>query len=61
MPSENWPVQCKYLFFSLNVTSQINAAISEFAGFVRVKLFKISLANCIGEVGQGRYCSAMLF
>lgn len=30
---KNWPVQCKHYFFSLNVTSQMNAEISEFTGF----------------------------
>lgn len=29
--------------------------------FLTVRLFKISLANCISEVGQDRCCSVVLF
>lgn len=37
----------------------MNAEISEFAGFGD-SLFKMSLANLIGEVGYDRYCYVIL-
>lgn len=29
--------------------------------FLKVELFKISLANCMGEVGQDRCCFVIFF